>query len=278
MGPMRWPPINKFCIAPNRSTGEVMQVNEIYEPLCAVIPTESTDRKKYRNRTTKNSKCYCCGTRLLLSDHHLKPRSEGGTDHPDNLVTVCRDCHDEVEGPADGAWERVVQFKEQIKSGRIAKTKEERSKEAREWKEKQQEYERELKERKAKFFQVAGGASADETPVPLSLSELRTKRRAQGYLDPVDGRRYWSLAFGEEQARLLFDAPTQEWVESIIDRACGRGAWRKQFDRGESIFSPEPKGLDLNPDLNPQGTPLQPLQNVRKLSNGGGIGENPRLE
>lgn len=248
-----------------------------YEPVCAVVDGE---KKTSRRRKTKSTFCYCCKTRLHLTDHHLKPRSEGGTDHPDNIVTVCADCHDEIEGPADGAWERVVQHKESIKTGRIAKTKEERSKEAREWKEKQQEYDRELRERKAKLFQLAGGASADE-PVPLSLSELRAKRRAQGYLDPVDGRRYWSLAFGEEQAQLLFDAPTQEWVEFIVDRACGRGTWRKQFDRGDSMFSPEVQA-ELPPDtkemdVNQEETLLQPLQNVRGLLNGGGIGENPRL-
>jgi hypothetical protein len=41
-------------------------------------------------------------------------------DHPDNLVTVCHDCHDEIEGPADGSWERVVEFKDKIRTGRIA--------------------------------------------------------------------------------------------------------------------------------------------------------------
>lgn len=244
----------------------LIDVNE-YKAVCAV---DAEGKKPSRRRKTKNTFCYCCKTRLHLTDHHLKPRSEGGTDHPDNLVTVCRDCHDEVEGPADGAWERVVRFKEQIRTGRIAKTKEDRVNEARECKEKEQQYEKELKGRKAKWFQLAGGA-ADEQPVPLSLSQLTAKRRAEGYLDPVDGRRYWSLAFGEDQARLLFDAPLQEWVRDVVDRACGRGT-----------FSPDkPAQTTPKPDLNAEsghGTPIQALQNAQELWNGAGIAQNPRLE
>jgi len=33
-----------------------------------------------------------------VSDHHIVPRSEGGTDEPRNLVKLCQKCHDEVEG------------------------------------------------------------------------------------------------------------------------------------------------------------------------------------
>lgn len=257
-----------------------------YEAVCAVVDGE---KKTKRKRPTKNTFCYCCGTRLHLTDHHLKPRSEGGTDHPDNIVTVCADCHDEVEGPADGAWERVVQHKESIKTGRIAKTKEERLRENREWREKQQEYDRELRERKAQLFQRAGGATTNDTPVPLSLAELRIKRRAQGYLDPVDGRRYWSLTFGEEQARFLFDAPLQDWVENVVDRACGRATWRKRFELGGSMFSPDqpPKIQPESPEMAPEEPETAPstqelsveaLHNAQGLWNGPGIGENSGLQ
>ena len=33
-----------------------------------------------------------------ISDHHIVPRSEGGTDEPRNIVKLCKKCHDEVEG------------------------------------------------------------------------------------------------------------------------------------------------------------------------------------
>jgi len=183
-----------------------------YEAICS-ISLNPLDTRKPRGRKTKNSMCFCCGTRLRLSDHHLKPRSEGGTDHPDNLVTVCHDCHDEIEGPADGAWERVVQFKNKIKDGRIAKTKQQRALDLTEGKIREAEYEKTLKENKNKILQAFGVLQAE--PVAAGLPQLRAKRRAQGYLDRADGRLYYSLTHGEEAARLLFDAPLEEYVQSI---------------------------------------------------------------
>lgn len=32
-----------------------------------------------------------------LSVHHIKPRAEGGGDNPENLCTLCNECHDYVE-------------------------------------------------------------------------------------------------------------------------------------------------------------------------------------
>ena len=192
----------------------------------AVLECTKTTASRKIKRKTKNSFCYCCGTRQRLSDHHLKPRAEGGTDHPDNRVTVCSDCHDEVEGPADGAWERVIQFKAKIKSGRVAKTRQERLNEERDCEDRQQEYERDLAEREKRIFQLAGGAPHKEIKPAEELNLLRAKRRSLGYLDAVDGRKYWSLAFGEEQARLLFDAPTEEYVQSVVVRACGQRVQR----------------------------------------------------
>ena len=37
--------------------------------------------------------CVACGTKQDLQHHHLKPRSDGGTDDETNLVTLCQECH-----------------------------------------------------------------------------------------------------------------------------------------------------------------------------------------
>jgi hypothetical protein len=187
-----------------------------YEAICA-ISLNPLDTRKPRGHKTKNSMCFCCGTRLRLSDHHLKPRSEGGTDQPDNLVTVCFDCHDEIEGPADGAWERVVQFKNKIKDGRIAKTKQQRALDLREGKTREAEYEKTLRDNKNRILQAWGVVQDESVAVP-GLPQLRAKRRAQGFLDRADGRLYYSLTHGDEAARLLFDAPLEEYVQSISAR------------------------------------------------------------
>lgn len=40
-------------------------------------------------------RCVECGECEQLQVHHLIPFAEGGTDSVTNLVTLCRDCHDE---------------------------------------------------------------------------------------------------------------------------------------------------------------------------------------
>jgi len=43
-----------------------------------------------------SNKCQLCGSTELLEVHHVMPRHLGGSDHPFNLVTLCRFCHDRV--------------------------------------------------------------------------------------------------------------------------------------------------------------------------------------
>jgi hypothetical protein len=113
-------------------------------------------------------------------------------------VTVCYDCHDEIEGPADGAWERVVEFKNKIKTGRSAKTKQQRALDLREGKIREAEYEKTLRDNKNKILQTMR-VFQGEPIVVAGLSELRAKRRAQGFLDLADGRLYYSLTHDEEK-------------------------------------------------------------------------------
>ncbi len=44
-----------------------------------------------------NKLCPLCD-KPAVSPHHIKPRSQGGTDDPRNIVMLCKSCHDEVEG------------------------------------------------------------------------------------------------------------------------------------------------------------------------------------
>lgn len=47
--------------------------------------------------TRDNYTCQCCGKsikdKVILHVHHIKYRSQGGTDSMDNLATVCHQCH-----------------------------------------------------------------------------------------------------------------------------------------------------------------------------------------
>ena len=48
--------------------------------------------------------CYLCGwqavgrNRYFLHTHHIVPRGRGGTDTPDNLISLCLECHAEQPG------------------------------------------------------------------------------------------------------------------------------------------------------------------------------------
>lgn len=44
-------------------------------------------------------RCPLCD-KEATSEHHIKPRSEGGGDEPRNKVLLCKSCHDRVEGIA----------------------------------------------------------------------------------------------------------------------------------------------------------------------------------
>jgi hypothetical protein len=44
-----------------------------------------------------NGRCKSCGTDKYLTVHHIIPRNEGGDEDFDNLITLCLDCHNEIE-------------------------------------------------------------------------------------------------------------------------------------------------------------------------------------
>lgn len=43
----------------------------------------------------QNGRCYCCGG-PIEHYHHIKPRSEGGSDGPENKVGLCNSCHEKI--------------------------------------------------------------------------------------------------------------------------------------------------------------------------------------
>ena len=42
--------------------------------------------------------CAICGTGRFLQIHHYIPRGQGGTNKPDNLITLCDSCHAMAHG------------------------------------------------------------------------------------------------------------------------------------------------------------------------------------
>lgn len=41
--------------------------------------------------------CRLCGGHSMLTPHHIIARGMGGGDHKENLITLCIECHGEVE-------------------------------------------------------------------------------------------------------------------------------------------------------------------------------------
>lgn len=52
--------------------------------------------KKNKALAMKRAAWHCeqCGTDRAIQVHHVKPRSDGGTDDLDNLKVLCATCHD----------------------------------------------------------------------------------------------------------------------------------------------------------------------------------------
>lgn len=52
--------------------------------------------------------CYFCGSDEQIESHHILPARFGGPDIPDNLVDVCRECHEKLERIYDKEfWEKI---------------------------------------------------------------------------------------------------------------------------------------------------------------------------
>jgi len=79
----------------------------MYKGLCvmkkATIFTNGltlTEWETLSNQIKKRDGFRCraqCGCTALLTVHHIIPRDENGTNDPNNLVTLCADCHNEIE-------------------------------------------------------------------------------------------------------------------------------------------------------------------------------------
>ena len=59
--------------------------------------TKNVPKKiKMMVKSRQQYKCACCGVTYpayVLDVHHIKRRSDGGSNQPSNLVAVCANCH-----------------------------------------------------------------------------------------------------------------------------------------------------------------------------------------
>lgn len=58
---------------------------------------ENWNRLRHMVFDRDNYTCQRCGRRTWKPQcHHIKPVKMGGSNHPDNLITVCALCHEEI--------------------------------------------------------------------------------------------------------------------------------------------------------------------------------------
>jgi len=58
-----------------------------------VLATEEYAQLRTHTLQRDGWKCQCCGSSINLQVHHLKFRGRLGSDVPDNLISLCVDCH-----------------------------------------------------------------------------------------------------------------------------------------------------------------------------------------
>ena len=65
------------------------------------------------------NRCFICGDdhERVLQRHHIVPKNYGGSDDPENLVTVCANCHQAIEKMHDRRFYNQLKYHFQSRQG-----------------------------------------------------------------------------------------------------------------------------------------------------------------
>lgn len=80
-----------------------MEVIEATEDKVIAFPKEQRIKKRSAIQGAKKNYCERCGKPATGEPHHIRYRSQGGSDIPENLIQLCFDCH---RGVHDGKIDR----------------------------------------------------------------------------------------------------------------------------------------------------------------------------
>lgn len=88
--------VHRWAPECGRPSPVISSVRGFIGPASPLYPKLGARRpgKALRRRLAK--KCSFCGTKRALTLHHLVRREWGGATEPENLLCLCRDCHDRV--------------------------------------------------------------------------------------------------------------------------------------------------------------------------------------
>ena len=106
------------------SVRRIQQILTNYFPEFHIQTTHKTNRKNQKIRTEQNrlrevmitpdSHCGKCGSKDNLEIHHMLPVVLGGDNIDDNLLILCRDCHQKVTTIYDEWLRKYPQIKDYI--------------------------------------------------------------------------------------------------------------------------------------------------------------------
>ena len=84
--------IEYACSMPRGSGVGIVEQYERFQNHC--VPRYFWYLISYRIAHRDEHRCQDCKKETSYPEiHHIRPRSRGGVDNPDNLVTLCHDCH-----------------------------------------------------------------------------------------------------------------------------------------------------------------------------------------
>ena len=69
---------------------------EVYRPAVQKTP-DDWEFVRLERLVLDRNQCQRCKSPRFVTVHHIVPRDQGGSDAIENLITLCRECHDEVE-------------------------------------------------------------------------------------------------------------------------------------------------------------------------------------
>jgi len=121
-------PIRRYWVNWQRPTyaegGISTTIEEYTDSLVEPVSYPAKERDQLRLLVLRRDKytcrqCWATGTSLHV--HHTLPKEKGGTDNPDNLITLCHQCHREVHKVSRRAKPTVKADGEPC-AGRLART------------------------------------------------------------------------------------------------------------------------------------------------------------
>ena len=96
---VHWFPEKEAAAAFNEQREVIAQGRgKTVEEACQDLRTDNLMTIRRRKLREGKGRCNHCGGGGPLQLHHVEFRSQGGTDHPDNLDLICIECHNKAHG------------------------------------------------------------------------------------------------------------------------------------------------------------------------------------